>query len=124
MALRALYRYLDKAEAISLKQKLEAEKIFAEIRPQGLPRYLGGFMNNFQVRIDGADEAAAQKVLEAFVAENAQKRAQTNALLEHQCPQCQSAAVVIKEKKSLFDKIRYYGVQVRNCRDCGCKWYL
>jgi hypothetical protein len=124
MALKALYRYLDKPEALTLKGKLDAQGIYCEIRPQGLPRYLGGVMNNFQVRVDSGDMSAAQPVLDSFIEEGTNKRAETKKLLQRRCPQCQSEAIHTREKISLFDKIRYYGVDVRTCGDCGGEWYV
>jgi formate dehydrogenase maturation protein FdhE len=122
MFTKIISRYLDNIEAEALRAKLEAEGIACEVKKNGLPRFLGGFIN-YQVQIDHTDTQRAQLVVDAFNEAAAIERAALEKSLTEQCPKCRSTAIFTLEKRSVLAKIRYYGVTVWNCKECETEWY-
>ncbi len=122
MISKPISQYLDKEEAENLKDELDKAGIPGLVRRQGLPRIFSGFQN-YMVLIDPKNVQAANPIVEKFTTTSNQKRKEMLHELTVQCPFCKSRYIGITEKKTLLQKIFYYGVIVRECKECGQRWY-
>lgn len=118
-----LTEYLDEAESQKLSEKLRAAGIIPAIKRHGLPRFFGVEVN-YKVIIDAEDAGKAKPVLDEFRNEVKKIREEQVLLHTSQCPYCSSKNVGKQEKKTFLDRLRFYGVAVWRCRDCGGGWYL
>jgi hypothetical protein len=114
--------YLNEDESGELKNKLESAGMKPLIKRHGLPRMFGLDIN-YRVFVDRKNLPAAHTIVQEFLAACALKRQQSKKLLESQCPVCTSTGIRKKEQLSMFDKVRYAGVTVWECKGCGKKWY-
>lgn len=122
MISQIIARYLDKNEAVSLKNNLEKAGIESVVKLHGLPKFLGG-MTNYQVQVDPADIEKATEVFEKFKETTANARKEEMIRLTTQCPRCGSKEIFEKEKKSLFRKIYYFRVKLWGCKECNFEWF-
>jgi hypothetical protein len=115
--------YLDESEASDLGAKLKSSGINPYIKRHGLPRFFGPD-SNYRIFIDRNDAEKAQKIAAIFKSEDTKKREELLLLLTKQCPRCQSARVAEVKKTSFLQKIRFFGVSVWQCSECGNEWYI
>jgi len=114
--------YLDRDESHDLGKRLQAEGMKPLIKRHGLPRFFGVGVN-YKVFVDRMDSEKARQVFERFQTDCTKKRDEAKLLLSTQCPQCKSTLVMNIEKTSLLQKIRFFGVTVWQCKECGSEWY-
>jgi hypothetical protein len=114
--------YLDSDESAELGKRLQAESMKPLIKRHGLPRFFGAGVYS-RVFVDRTDFDKARKVCERFQADCTKKRDEAKLLLSTQCPQCKSFQITNKEKTSFLQKIRFFGVTVWQCKECGSEWY-
>jgi hypothetical protein len=114
--------YLDDEEAFALREKLKSEGLNSFVKWHGLPRFFGVEVN-YRVFVDRTDFDNARQVFERFQSDCTKKRNESKLLLSMQCPQCKSTLVTNIEKTSLLQKIRFFGVTVWKCKECGSEWY-
>jgi hypothetical protein len=115
--------YLDEDEAFTLRERLKTEGIEPVVKRHGLPRMFG-VDSNYRIFIDRVHAEKGKTIVEAFLTECGVKRAETRERLKKQCPICQSANVTSREKTSFLLKLRFFGVQVWRCKECGSEWYI
>jgi hypothetical protein len=109
MSTFVLAEYLDDAESAKLKETLDAAGIPAIKKRHGLPRFFGVEIN-FKVMIEQSDLQKAGPLYRTFSDDLAISRAERKKLNTTQCPWCASKNISIKEKKSIWEKFRFYGV--------------
>jgi YgiT-type zinc finger domain-containing protein len=114
--------YLNEEESSSLGKLLEPVCGNVMVKRHGLPRMFGLDIN-YRVFVDRKDADKAFPLVAEFQKECAGKREKAKKLLQTQCPACTSTGIRKKEKTSLFDKIRYAGVTVWECKGCGGRWF-
>ncbi|MBN2036055.1 MAG: hypothetical protein JW768_04870 [Chitinispirillaceae bacterium] len=114
--------YLNEDESGELKTKLESAGMKPLVKRHGLPRMFGLDIN-YRVFVERKDLSAAHAIVQTFTTECAHKRENLKRLLESQCPVCTSTGIRRKEKVSIFDRIRFAGVTVWECKGCGGRWY-
>ena len=114
--------YLDEDEASLLRERLNAEGMDPIVKRHGLPRMFG-VDSNYRIFIDRACADKGKIIVERFLAECSRKRAEERALLSKQCPGCHSSSVAAREKTSFWLKLRFFGVSVWQCKECGGEWY-
>ena len=114
--------YLDENEAPALSEKLKAGAIDPIVKRHGLPRMFG-VDSNYRIFVERALAVKAKIIVEEFLAECSRKRAETRERLTKQCPRCQSTLVEGREKSSFLLKVRFFGVSVWQCKECGNEWY-
>jgi hypothetical protein len=114
--------YLDENEASLLRERLKAEGMDPIVKRHGLPRMFG-VDSNYRIFIDRTHAEKGKTIVKRFLAECAEKRAATKERMTKQCPRCQSSFVKAREKSSFWLKIRFFGVSVWRCNECGGEWY-
>jgi hypothetical protein len=114
--------YLDKDQALSLKELLEAKEIPAIAKRHGAPLMWGAEIN-YKVIIKPSDAPAAAPIAGQFAEDQKKVLAQQQALLSSQCPTCKSSSIEKQEKITMLDKIRFYGVTPWICKECGGRWF-
>ncbi|MBN2189424.1 MAG: hypothetical protein JW699_08210 [Chitinispirillaceae bacterium] len=114
--------YLDENEASRLRERLKAEDIAPVVKRHGLPRMFG-VDSNYRIFIDRTHAGKGKAIVERFLIECAEKRAENKKRLTKQCPRCRSSCVMNREKTSLWLKVRFFGVSVWQCSECGNEWY-
>jgi hypothetical protein len=114
--------YLDHDDAFALSGRLKAEGVNPVTKRHGLPRIFG-VDSNYKVFVDRTLFDTAQGITKQFLIDCEKKRAEAMVLLTTRCPGCQSRQIVKKEKTSLLQKIRFFGVTVWKCTACGGEWY-
>jgi hypothetical protein len=118
-----LAEYLDANESASLREKLAAAGIGSTVKRHGLPFSLGAEVN-YKVIINRADFEKSRAVYLEFRSELEKSRAEKKTALARQCPACGSQNITTVQKSSLWRRIRFAGVDVKECRACGSVWYL
>ena len=116
-------QYLDKNDALALKDDLLGIGIESVVKLHGLPRFLGG-ITNYQIQVAPEDFEKAKKLIDRFNSDAEEKRKAAKLLYSVQCPKCGSKEIYEYDKKSIFRKIFYFRVRVMNCKECNCQWYL
>jgi hypothetical protein len=114
--------YLDENEASALRERLKTEGIDPIVKRHGLPRMFCLDVN-YRIFIDRACADKGKTIVERFLAECDRKRKEEKELLSKQCPGCRSSSVAAREKTSFWLKLRFFGVSVWQCRECGSEWY-
>ena len=114
--------YLDHDDAFALSDRLKAAGVNPITKRHGLPRIFG-VDGNYKVFVDRTLFDTAQGITRQFLIDCEKNRAEAMVLLTTQCPGCQSRQIVKKEKTSLLQKIRFFGVTVWKCNECGGEWY-
>jgi YgiT-type zinc finger domain-containing protein len=114
--------YLDESESAGLSDKLATAGMRPVVKRHGLPR-LFGTMANYRVFVDKIDSAKAKEITEAFNQDCRKHKAEADRLLTTQCPSCGSQKIGKTTKSSLVQRIRFIGVTVWQCNECGNKWY-
>ncbi|HUI91288.1 MAG TPA: hypothetical protein VLX68_03475 [Chitinivibrionales bacterium] len=115
-------QYLDDSEAVSLRDRLLAAGIPSIITPHGPGgQFRGGFYN--LVKINKSDFEKALPIVSKFNEEIETDRISKKHELTLKCPKCDSRSIFLHEKKSIFDKVFYFGVTVWRCNKCGNEWY-
>ncbi|MFP4165476.1 MAG: hypothetical protein ACLFVE_16005 [Chitinispirillaceae bacterium] len=122
MISKIVSRYLEKEEAEELKEILEQADIPALVRRQGLPRIFSSFQN-YLVMVEPRNRDKAGPIVDEYTEKAKRERAELLHRLTVACPYCKSQYIRVAEKTSLFQKIFYYGVTVRECKECGKSWY-
>lgn len=118
-------KYLDDNEALSLREELFAAGIPSLVKPHGPPdgEYpaTGGIYS--LVQISGDDLERALPIVAQFNDAIEKDRISKNHELTVSCPKCRSRSITLHEKKSIFDKVHYFGVTVWQCNNCHEEWY-
>lgn len=114
--------YLDSDESTELGRRLQAESMKPMIKRHGLPRFFGAEVN-YRVFVDRTDFDKARMIFGRFQTDCTKKRDEAKLLLSTQCPRCKSCQITNKEKTSFLQKIRFFGVTVWQCKECGSEWY-
>jgi DNA-directed RNA polymerase subunit RPC12/RpoP len=114
--------YLDENESAVLSDKLKTAGMSPIVKRHGLPR-LFGTMANYKVFVDATDSVKAKEITEAFKLDCIKQKAETDRLRTTQCPTCGSKQIGKAPKLSLVQKIRFIGVTVWRCNECGNEWY-
>ena len=122
MAYFMIAEYLDENEASELRERLKAESLAPIVKRHGLPRMFG-VDSNYRIFIERAHTDKGRTIVERFLSECGQKRAETRERLSKQCPDCHSSRVVNRGKKTFWRKLRFFGVSVWQCTECGSEWY-
>lgn len=115
-------KYLAQDEALRLKELFAAQAIESVAKQYGLSRVFGG-LGYYQILVSPAEKNRAAAIFVAFEQEQRIARAAREERLLRECPICKSAEVFIKEKRNLFDKLRFMGVTARQCSVCDTRWY-
>lgn len=123
MATVMIAEYLDEREASDLSGKLKSGGINPYVKRHGLPRFFGPD-SNYRIFIDRNEVGKAQEIVALFQSEVKKKREESMLLLTKQCPRCQSARIAEVQKASFIRKIRFFGVSVWQCSECGNEWYV
>jgi len=118
-----LAEYLDETESKLLREKLERAGVTTVVKRHGLPRFFGVEIN-YKVIIEQADLDKAGPLYRQFMDDQKKSRAETKQLQTSQCPWCSSKNIFIKEKKSISEKFRFYGVDMWRCKECNGGWYV
>lgn len=116
-------QFLDKGEVAALKKELDEAGINCIVKRHGLPLFLGNRYATYRVYVDAAHAAKGGAIAKTFMDNLQQNRKEFEALLLRQCPVCESPDICVKNKASLYDKIYYMGVTVRQCKECASEWY-
>jgi hypothetical protein len=114
--------YLDENEASELRDRLAENQIHPIVKRHGLPR-LFGTMATWKVLVDRADFSRAKEIAGSFETDCRKRRAEASALLATRCPRCASNEIEKKNKSSFLQRLRFFGVTVWNCNQCGSEWY-
>jgi hypothetical protein len=122
MSSMMIAEYLDENEASLLRERLKAEDMDPVVKRHGLPRMFG-VDSNYRIFIDLAHADKGKTIVERFLVECAEKRAEIQERLIKQCPRCHSSSVMNREKTSLWLRVRFFGVSVWQCSECGNEWY-
>jgi hypothetical protein len=122
MSSMMIAEYLDENEASLLRERLNAEGMAPIVKRHGLPRMFG-VDSNYRVFIDRSHAGEGKTIVDRFLAECAEKRAAIKERLSKQCPRCQSTLVTAREKSSFWLRVRFFGVSVWQCKECGNEWY-
>jgi len=123
MSFFLLAEYLDEAESKTLREKLEAAGIDATVKRHGLPRFFGVEIN-YKVMISQTDLGKAGPIFRQFADDQKKTREERTRLHTTQCPWCSSKNIYNKEKKTIWEKFRFYGVLQWRCKDCNGGWYV
>lgn len=115
-------QYLNDGEASSLREELADAGIPSVVKPHGPGGQLsGGFYNLLQ--INKTDFGKALPIVSAFNEKIESDRINKKHELTVACPKCHSRSIVLHEKKSIFDKVFYFGVTVWRCDTCRNEWF-
>jgi hypothetical protein len=114
--------YLNEEESSALGKILEPACKNVMVKRHGLPRMFGLDIN-YRVFVSRDDAQKAFPLVAEFQKECAINREKAKKLLTTQCPTCTSTGIRQKEKVSLWDRIRYAGVTVWECKGCGGRWF-
>ena len=118
-----LTEYLDESESKDLAEKLRAAGVTPMVKRHGLPRFFGAEIN-FKIIIDQTDMEKAGPVFRQFQDDQNKARDDRKQLQTTQCPWCSSTNICKRDKTSIWEKFRFYGVDSWRCKECGGGWYL
>lgn len=123
MATIMIAEYLDEEEASGLRERLLADGIEPIVKRHGLPRMFG-VDATYRVFIERSAAEKGRFIVERFLTECSEKRAEVRKKMSTLCPRCQSENIINREKRTPWMKLRFFGVSVWRCSDCGHRWYI